>query len=297
MTKKITPPASSRSVLAREEDGTIQLTLTIPKGEIDSAEAETLAELAKNIEIPGFRPGFAPVEEVKKHVSSQVVLEKLLGKVLPKIWANAIKEHGLSPVLSPRFELVRANSRDDWQVRAVTCEAPTIEAGDYREELKAAFATDSLWIPGKDSKEPKKPKKEKTQEEKEQLIISTLLNTVKGKIPKPLIDEEVNHKLASLVEQTQKLGLTVDQYLTQTGKTAEQLRRDYEKQAQEQILLMLALAKIGEREGIEVTNEEILKALGTTGDGKAQELSNAQKEMLKGILLRRRALDRLINFV
>lgn len=290
--KTVSPrKAMNRAVLAREDDGTIQLTITITKEEVQKAEEEVLTDLSKTVQIPGFRPGNAPLEEVKKHVSAQTVLERLMSKILPPAYQSAITQHSLKLILSPKFELLGTKEGEDWQVRAITCEAPSIDIGEYKKEIEAAGRAQGLWVPGKDS-----TKGERTSEEKEQVVISTLLASVKSTIPKPLIEEEVNHRLAALVDQTQKLGLTVDQYLMQTGKTAQSLRQEYESQAKEQIKLMLALSKIGEAEGIKVTDVEIDKARNNQ-NGEKKELSSLEREVIRGALLRRRSLDRLVSFV
>ena len=129
--------AKTNSVLAREADGTLQITITIPQADVASVEQEVLEELAKTTNVPGFRPGHAPLEEVKKRTSAQTVLERILGKILPEAYKQAIDEHKIVPFLSPKFELINVQTANDWQVRAVTCEAPKVELGDYKVELES----------------------------------------------------------------------------------------------------------------------------------------------------------------
>lgn len=284
--------SATKSVLAREEDGTIQITLTIARDVVDKTEHEVLTELAKQIEVPGFRRGNAPLDQVKNSVSAQTILEKILSRVLPNAFQEAIKEHGIHPILTPRFELINAGEVD-WQVRAITCEAPKIEIGDYKKEIESSKRVNSLWIPGKDDAKPKGAAP--TQAEKENLVIETLLKTSSATIPESLIEEEVNHRLSSLVEQTQKLGLTVEQYLSSTGKTTEGIRAEYAKQARDQITLMLVLSKIAEAEAIEIPDSEIEEAA-ASGD-QTKTITSSQKEVVRAILRRRRALDKLVSIL
>lgn len=273
---------ASGSVFAREEDGTIQITVTIPDEGVKKAEDEVLSDLVQTTEIPGFRKGNAPVEEIKKRVTPQTLLEKTLSKLLPRIYEDAIIEHKIRPILSPQIQLVSVEPEKDWQIRIITCEAPKVELGDYKNELETAKRSNSL---------DKKP----SAEEKEHLVLETLLKTTKCTIPHALLDEEVNHRLASLVDQTQKLGLTVDQYLAQTGKTPEKIREEYKEQSRQQLHLVLALSRIAEAEKLDVTDNEIDKA---RPDQKSENSINSdQKQLLQSIILRRKALDRLISFV
>ncbi|MBI4058123.1 hypothetical protein HY405_02335 [Candidatus Microgenomates bacterium] len=281
------------SVLAREADGTLQITITIPKSDVARVEQEVVDELAKTTEVPGFRPGHAPVEEVKKRISAQEMLEKILGKLLPAAYQATLVEHKLQPVLSPKFELVSVKQNEDWQIRAITCEVPEVTLGEYQKEIDTAKRSNALWVPGKDpSTQLGAGKKEPSQAEKEQLVLDTLIKTTSVTIPAPLLEEEVNHRLSSFVDQTQKLGMTVEQYLTSTGKTAQTLRDEFTKAAQEELKAMLILSRIAENEEIKVEDQEIEKTLQGNSDKKI-ELTPTQKQMIGGAIRRRKALDKL----
>ena len=127
-TKKTnTEKSSANSVIAKSDDGTIQITFTIPYTDINEAQEGVAKEMGKDIEVPGFRKGMAPTSKVIDHVSKQTLLEKTLSKILPKLVAGAINEHKITPALYPKFELVKAVQGEDRQIRAVTCELPKIE--------------------------------------------------------------------------------------------------------------------------------------------------------------------------
>ena len=49
------------SVVAKEGDGNIQITFTIPTDLVSSTKEEVIKELAKDITVPGFRKGMAPL--------------------------------------------------------------------------------------------------------------------------------------------------------------------------------------------------------------------------------------------
>ena len=290
--------AQGKSVLAREDDGTIQLTLTIPQTEVKKTEQEVLVELAKTIEIPGFRRGHAPADQVKASISAQTILEKILSRVLPGAFQKAIGEHEIHPILSPRFELIKAPLRQgseeqagegDWQVRAITCEAPEVELGDYKKELEDAKRTSS---------QSSSAQAQKTPADRENLVIETLLKTSNVTIPRPLIEEEVNHRLSDLVEETQKLGLTIEQYLSSTGKTVESIRSEYARQSEDQIKIMLLLSHIADAQGIQISDADVEKTAKDTGQKSAgSELTNAQKEVIRAVLKRRGALDKLVSIL
>lgn len=282
------------SVLARQEDGTVQLTITIPQETVQAGREEALRHLTENLEIPGFRKGKAPQDVALKHIETQKLYEHMLQHLLPEVYTQAVEEHKLQPILSPRFELISIEEGKNWQVRAITCELPQINLGNYKETVRADLATEKIWVPGKNES-----KKEQTKEEKEQEIIKALIEKIEVKVPKLLVEEEVNHRLSHLLDQVQKLGLTVEQYLSSTGKTVEQVKTEYARQAEDSIKLELILTKIAEEEKLKAEDSEVEEIIKATGDEKLKESlsSPQQKRLIKGVLLRRKSLDTLAALV
>ncbi|MBI2591013.1 MAG: hypothetical protein HYW33_04080 [Candidatus Blackburnbacteria bacterium] len=284
---------TGKSVLARTKDNTIQLTLTIPHEKVQIKKEEALETLAKKLNIPGFRKGKAPRELAEKRIDKQDLYNEMLSRLLPEVYADAVQEHQLKPILAPRFEILSISEGNDWTVRAITCELPVVEVGDYKDFVKGELQTAKIWTPGKDGE---KEKNETTPEEKEQKILEVIIRNTKSQIPNILIEEEVNHKLSRLLDQTQKLGLTVEQYLASTGKSIESLRVELAQQAREAIMLELALNKIADEEQIAVDEIEINQIIRASGsEEQAQNATPQQKAMIAGVIKRRKALDRLAN--
>ena len=140
----------------------------------------------------------------------------------------------------------------------------------------------------------------KEEQEKEQEVMKTLLSQVSTKIPRILIEEEVNTRLSNLLERLEKLGLSLESYLSSTKKSANDLRTDYENQAKEPPTLDLILNKVAEKENILVKKEEIDLAINAAkADEKlAKELDTPERrKFIEVILKRRKALDSLISLI
>jgi trigger factor len=138
------------SVVAKESDGNIQITFTIPFEIIKKAQDDTLVEFAKDAEIPGFRKGKAPLDKVAAKISQSALMEHSLGHILPKALAEAINVHKLKLAIYPKFELVSAENEKDWQIRGVTCELPEIDLGDYKKIIQGENRAASIVVPGED---------------------------------------------------------------------------------------------------------------------------------------------------
>ncbi len=278
------------STVAKEEDGTIQITFSIPKSVIDTHETQTLTELAKSAKVAGFRPGKAPLEKVKANITKEKLLEQTLSKILPKAFSESIAEHKIKPATFPKFEIL--SQATDWQIRATTSEIVDFELGDYRKIVKDALAS----LP---KEEPARNTSHSDAGGKEQKALSALVDAIKITIPHILIEEEVNMRLSQLLERIEKLGLTLEGYLASIGKTPESIRKEYQKQSKMAISLELILNKIAQSEKIEVPHEEIHKAMAALGGDPKEDphLNQDKHRAVESVLRRRAVLDSLITNV
>src|SRR3989344_1870830 len=229
------------AAMKKEENGTIVLTVTIPFEDVKKAWSEVMGDVAKNAEMPGFRKGKAPKKLVEKNVDREKIREEVLKKLLPIAYTQAIKTHNLKPIINPKIHIEKLENPENpgeskgWQFTAITCELPEIKLGKYKEAIQKLTAKSKIIIPGK---EPETPKFEE--------IVKALLDNVTGVIPSILADNETDRLLSITLEDVKKLGLTLDQYMSSTGKTPEVLRGEYRKKAENDIRLEFALQKVAE---------------------------------------------------
>ncbi len=269
--------------VARQENGTIQISLSIPWKSIEAEFQAVASEMASSLTIPGFRKGKAPQDKVLSHIPKDTLVEKSLQKLLPKLFTQEITEHKINPAIYPKFELVKAEEGSDWQIMATTCELPEIKLGEYKKAVSGALAAKSL-------------KRELTKDEKEQIAIDTLIDTVKFTLPELIIDEEVNIRLSSLLARIEKLGLNLDSYLASIGKNPNTLRDEYKSQAEKSLRLEILLTKIAQEEKFEPKKEEIdafLKAAKADPNFGKDTEEEDQITTIKSILIKRKTIDML----
>jgi FKBP-type peptidyl-prolyl cis-trans isomerase (trigger factor) len=284
------------STVAREADGTIQITFRLPQEVVKPTEEKALAEMAKEVTVSGFRKGNAPLNKVKEILHKEDLIKKTLGLILGKAISEAIDEHKIKPVVYPRIEVLKADELTPWEVRATTCELPFVNLGSYKETFRTLGKSKTIWTPEKGKAEDKEP----TREEKEQLAIKTLIETVTFPVPRILIEEEVEDRLAQLLSRIEKLGLTLEGYLGSLGKTIEALRDEYQLQAKNTIALELILETIAKEEKIEVTEkqiDEVIEAAKADPQITAQVNNPEQRKIIASILKRRGALDSVLGLM
>lgn len=278
------------SALQKEPNGTIRLTITIPYGVVKKTQNDIVENAAKEAEIPGFRKGKAPKHLVEKKIDKEKVREEMLKMLLPKFYADAVQEHNLKPITNPKIHITELedpktlSESKGWQFTAVTCESPSVFLGNYKEQIKSITAKSKIIVPGKNKEEPKFED-----------IVKALVDNVTITIPEILLNSEVDRLLAQTLDEVKRLGLTLDQYLSSTGKTPEALREEYRKRAQNDITLEFALQKISEQEHITVEPKEIDEAIQKAKDPNERKNLQNNRYVLANILRQQKTLDFLRN--
>ncbi len=256
------------STFTKMDNGNIEIIYTIPVDLIATNREIVIKKMAKDIVVPGFRKGMAPVTKVVEKIDENKINKQILGLILPLAFADSVKEHKFNPAIYPKFEVIKIGQGSEWEIKAITCELPQVVLPkNYKKNLK------------KDSKD-------------QNVLIKSLLETIKLEIPRVLIEEEVNARLSQVLDRIEKLGLALEGYLKSVGKTAEILRAEYEVQAKDSISLELILNTIASDEKIEVTEKEIDDFIKSTGS-ELNQVEKGQRDILKRVILRKSALEKL----
>lgn len=274
----------NKATFEKQQDGTIKLTITIPKEEIKKAREAILAEFAKDAKIDGFRKGNAPKALIENQINPEKVNEEILKQVLPNTYSQAIQSNNLKPIISPKIHIEKMEEDKDWKFTAITCEMPDIDLGEYKENIKKITAKSKIVVPGKEEKKP-----DNTE------VMKALLDSVKTDIPNILVEQETDKLLSQLLNDIKKLGMNLDQYLASTNRKPESLREEYAKRASEDMKLEFALQKIAETEKITVEQKEIDEAIHKAKDENERKSLESNRYLLAAILRQQKTLDFLLN--
>lgn len=282
------------SALQRLPDETIELTITIPWADIASLYEQAIVAAVQNAELPGFRRGKAPRKAVEEKLDKTKIYEEVLKDLLPKAYNEAIAQQKIRPVVTPKVELKEANEGKDWIVRALTCEKPAVTLGEYKkpiQDIKTAKEK-KIWVPGQ---EPKQDQQEKQEKPTLDELLKALYENITIKIPGLLLEHEVNRLLSDLIDQTKKLGLTVEQYLASTNRSPESIKKEYEEQAKRTLALEFALEEIADKESILISDDDIAAVIKTAKTDEEKKSLEGQKYYLASLLRRQKTLDFLAS--
>jgi len=281
------------TTLERKPGNSIELTLLIPWSHIEATYKKMVESLIAQVELPGFRKGKAPKDLAEKHLDRTKVYEEVVREIIPKAYTEAVTEHKLQPIINPQIELVEAQEGKDWKVKVVTAEKPRVNLGDYRKAIANLHAEkkNKIWVPGQTKPTDEKKETGPTVAE----VLDTLNKAVTVEIAPVIIENEVNRMLSGLLNETQKLGLTVDSYLQAQQKTKESLRAEYEAQAQKTLTLEFALEEIAEQEKVTISEAEVDEVVkNAKTESEKTELSK-QKYYLASLLRRQKTLNSLLS--
>jgi FKBP-type peptidyl-prolyl cis-trans isomerase (trigger factor) len=270
---------------------TAELEITISWDEIKDVYEKIFSEVAGKIEVEGFRKGKAPKKVIEEKINKTKVYEEVIKEIVPKAYAKAVSEHKLKPVSSPKIEVVQAKENIEWKIKATLALMPKIILKNYKEKIKEAKSGKAkIWTPG--ATEDKKKDSGKLALEE---IIKILLSEIEIELSDILIAEETNRLLANLVDQTQKLGLTIEQYLISKDKTTENLRSEYAQQAASNLKLEFALASIADQENIVVNDKDIENLIEKAEKPEEKEKLNKERYYLAHLLRQQKTLEFLNN--
>lgn len=124
-----------------------KLKIEIPAEEVNNAFSGAHDLIRKRVNIKGFRKGKAPDNILDKYYKSELDRESL--QILVRdTFSEALKEHGLKPVIEPRFDLSPLEKGENYSYEVELEVKPDFEAAPYLEiplkKLKADISDDDV---------------------------------------------------------------------------------------------------------------------------------------------------------
>jgi trigger factor len=110
----------------------VKLAVEVPFDELKSNLDAAYKAIAKQVRIPGFRPGKAPARIIDQRVGRAAVLEQAVNDALPRVYTEAVREAGVQVLGQPEIEVTNL---DDGQSLSFTAEVdirPEIELPDLK---------------------------------------------------------------------------------------------------------------------------------------------------------------------
>lgn len=110
---------------------TVQLTIENDRETVQRAFEKAVRLLGRNVRVPGFRPGQAPLKILQQMLAPDTV-RKLAGEILvEESLERALQEHNITPYRPPRIEIEKLQEAEPFRYKATIPLKPVVELGDY----------------------------------------------------------------------------------------------------------------------------------------------------------------------
>jgi trigger factor len=111
----------------------VRLHVTVPAAEFDKAIDEAFRKLAREVRVPGFRPGKAPRRLLEARLGTDIAREQALKDALPQYYVDAVQEHDVDAIAPPEIEITAGQDDGDVEFEAVVEVRPQIRLVGYDE--------------------------------------------------------------------------------------------------------------------------------------------------------------------
>src|SRR5690242_21722119 len=105
----------------------VRINVEVPFTELEPDFDRAFKELAKQVRLPGFRPGKAPRKLLEARIGRGAVLEQVVNDALPSRYSEAVSTSDVQPIGQPEIEITKIEDGDELVFTAEVDVRPKIE--------------------------------------------------------------------------------------------------------------------------------------------------------------------------
>jgi trigger factor len=108
----------------------VRINVEVPFTELEPDFQRAYKELAKQVRLPGFRPGKAPAKLLEARFGREAMLEQVVNEALPSRYGQAVAESEVHPLGQPNIEVTKKEYGQELAFTAEVDVRPTISLPD-----------------------------------------------------------------------------------------------------------------------------------------------------------------------
>lgn len=108
----------------------VRINVEVPFAELEPDFQRAYKELAKQVRLPGFRPGKAPAKLLEARIGREAMLAQIVNDALPSRYGQAVAESDVQPLGRPNIEVTKKEYGQDLQFTAEVDIRPKISPPD-----------------------------------------------------------------------------------------------------------------------------------------------------------------------
>jgi trigger factor len=120
-----------KSTVEPLEGNKVKLSVEVDAGEFEGAVDAAFRKIAKEVRLPGFRPGKAPRKVLEARLGPMAGREQALQDSLPEYYSAAVIEHDVDVIAPPEIDITGGHESGDIAFDAVVEIRPSIEVPGY----------------------------------------------------------------------------------------------------------------------------------------------------------------------
>jgi trigger factor len=110
----------------------VRLNVEVPFSELEPDFQQAYKELAKNVRVPGFRPGKAPAKLLEARFGRAAIIEEVINAALPSRYGQAVAETDVHPLGQPDIDVTKKEYGQDLAFTAEVDVRPEITLPDLQ---------------------------------------------------------------------------------------------------------------------------------------------------------------------
>ena len=120
-----------KSVVEALEGNKVKLSVEVDQVEFESAVDAAFHRIAREVRIPGFRPGKVPRKVLEARLGKDAARQEALREALPEYYAQAVRENEVDPIAPPEIDITSEEGGGPLTFDAVVEIRPTVAIPGY----------------------------------------------------------------------------------------------------------------------------------------------------------------------
>ena len=121
-----------RATASPVEGNKMRLSVEVEESEVSEALDATVKRLARQVRIPGFRPGRVPRPVLEARMGgAEALRQQAIGDALPDLYAQAVVDTELDPIAAPEIDITSGSDGGPLTFDAVVEVRPTVQVPGY----------------------------------------------------------------------------------------------------------------------------------------------------------------------
>jgi trigger factor len=108
-----------KSTIEPAEGNKVKVTVQIDDAELEPSVAAAWREIAKEVRLPGFRPGKAPRKLLEQQFGSEYARSEALKQAVPEFYSQAVIDADVDVIAAPELEITEGEESGDVTFEAV----------------------------------------------------------------------------------------------------------------------------------------------------------------------------------